>query len=234
MIKVYSVLLGLIVIVASCKHEPDDVIPVGPIDPGDTNITINCSPDTTYFQNDVLPIFQSNCALSGCHDETTAQNGMILSSYSNILASNELIPFNADDSDIYEAITDDDPEDRMPPPPYPPLPADKITAIRDWINQGAKNNYCTADCDTTQFTFAAIIQPMINQSCVGCHNATLANAGVRLDSYEAIAAVASDGRLLGTISHASGFPPMPFNGAKLSDCKITQVRKWIEAGSQNN
>lgn len=229
----WSVLLiGISLIIStSCKHEPDDhFVP----DPIDTTDIITCHPDTSYFVNDVLPIFQSSCALSGCHDAATAQDGIILSSYNDIINSGELEPGNASDSDIYEKITDSDPDDRMPPPPLAPLNQEQIATIRDWINQGARNNSCQAECDTTEFGFAAVIQPLINNTCRGCHNTALPSGGVNLETHAGIASVAADGRLLGVISHATGYPPMPQNGNKLPECNITQVRKWIEAGSPNN
>lgn len=220
------------VAVNSCKHEPDEVS--NPLNPGDTSNIASCDPDTAYFQNEVLPIFRSSCALSGCHDEETQEHDMILSSYEGIIASGHIIPGNANESEFIEVITEDDDEDRMPPPPLPRLSQDQITAIRDWINQGALNNYCENSCDSSKFSFSEIIQPLIFTNCKGCHNSGLSNGGVRLDSYEAIATVANDGRLFGTISHASGFIPMPFNGNKLPECNIDQVKKWIEAGSPNN
>ena len=218
-------------ILVSCKHEPDQP-PIDP-NPPDTNTVAECDPDSVYFVNEVLPIFQSSCAMAGCHDNLTAQEGINLSTYESIMASDEIRPGDAADSDIYERITDNDPDDRMPPPPFSPLNAEQIASIRDWINQGAKNNECT-ECDTTNFTFSGSIQPLLNLNCVGCHNATTANGNVRLDNYASVALVAEDGRLFGTVSHAPGFTPMPFNGNKLNECNITQLRKWIEAGNPNN
>jgi hypothetical protein len=44
----------------------------------------------------------------------------------------------------------------------------------------------------------------------------------------------NDGRLLGSIQHASGFSPMPEGSAKMNACNITKIRKWIQAGALNN
>ncbi len=228
----YFLVITFSLIIISCKHEPDQPVPVDP-NPPDTNTIVECDPDSVYFINEVLPIFQSSCAMSGCHDNITAQEGINLSTYESIMASGEIRPGNAADSDIYERITDNDPGDRMPPPPFSPLNAEQIASIRDWINQGAKNNECT-ECDTTNFTFSGSIQPLLNLYCVGCHNANTANGNVRLDNYETVALVAEDGRLLGTVSHEPGFTPMPFNGNRLQECNISQIRKWIESGNPNN
>ena len=37
------------------------------------------------FKRDILPIFNSNCAVSGCHNKTKAEEGYILDSYQNIV-----------------------------------------------------------------------------------------------------------------------------------------------------
>ena len=71
-----------------------------------------CDPDTVYFQTQILPIFVSNCAIPGCHDRTTAQDDVILTDYANILM--EIDPGDPESSDVYERLTDDDPEDLMP------------------------------------------------------------------------------------------------------------------------
>lgn len=230
---ILGILVSAILLVYACKHETDEVNPLDP-NPSDTNSLITCDPDTAYFQNEVLPIFQSSCALSGCHDATTAEQDLILSDYSHIISSGNIEPGDASESEIYEKITESDEEDRMPPPPNPRLSNEKIALIMDWINQGARDNYCDSDCDTTIFTFSGAVNPIIDQHCVGCHNASLSSGGVRLDTYEYIAAIASDGRLIGTITHTDGFPKMPFNGNKLPDCKITQIKKWIDADFQEN
>lgn len=220
----------------SCKHEPDAIPISNPANPGDSNnLQITCSPDTTYFQNDIMPILATSCAYSSCHDSDNPQEGIDLTTYESIIASGAIVPGNASESELYEVITESDPEDRMP---YglPPLSQEQISAIRNWISQGARNNRCYAECDTTLFTFSGVIKPIIDQNCVGCHNATNTSGGVRLDSHQAIASVAADGRLIGVITHAAGYIPMPYssnpaNQRKLDDCKIIQIQKWVTAGS---
>jgi hypothetical protein len=75
---------------------------------------------------------------------------------------------------------------------------------------------------------------MLSQGCGSCHSGAGASAGVRLDNYNSIKQVAQSGKLIGVISHAKGFSPMPQGGAKLSDCKIEQVQAWINKGLPNN
>jgi hypothetical protein len=170
--------------------------------------------------------------MSGCHDATTRADGVDLTSYAKIM--NYVRAGSATRSELYEVIIDTDPDDRMPPPPRSPLPAAQIAKIQKWINQGARNNSCTSGCDTTQFTYNAVIKPMMDNKCAGCHKAGSLGGNVDLSTYTGTRIVALNGKLVGSIMHQTGYSPMPKNMAKLSDCEITQVRKWVTAGSLNN
>jgi mono/diheme cytochrome c family protein len=75
---------------------------------------------------------------------------------------------------------------------------------------------------------------MLDTKCVGCHSATSPGGNINLSTYALVRTVALNGKLYGSIAHQAGFSPMPKNGAKLSDCEITQVQRWIAAGSLNN
>ena len=115
--------------------------------------------------------------MSGCHDAASAQDGLVLTSYRSVMNTAGIRPGNPVNSELCEKITDDDPEDRMPPPPMAALSTDQLLTIRKWIEQGAKNNYCDAGCDTNYFTYANAIEPLISTYCKGCHNAAQAETG---------------------------------------------------------
>ncbi len=69
--------LTFFALLISCTHNPDDIIL--PQDNGGTEPpidTIACDPDTVYFQNTVLPLIQSTCATTGCHDAASHQHGI--------------------------------------------------------------------------------------------------------------------------------------------------------------
>ena len=212
----------------ACTHEPPT--PNSPVVPPTVNST--CSPDSVYFTNEVMPIIASNCTMSGCHDAITQAEGVNLTNYTNIMKY--VKAGNASGSKLYKVMVDSDPGDRMPPPPMSPLSATQLAKIQKWINQGAKNNSCTGGCDTTAFTYAAVIKPMIDTKCVGCHKPGNLGGNIDLSTYAATKVVALNGKLLGSIAQQPAYSPMPKNGAKLLDCEITQVRKWINAGSLNN
>jgi uncharacterized membrane protein len=92
----------------------------------------------------------------------------------------------------------------------------------------------TSACDTTNRTYAAHVRPILQASCTSCHSNVVMNAGVNLDTYAGVRAVANNGWLIGTITHANGFPSMPQNAPKLLDCKINTIRAWINRGALNN
>lgn len=89
-------------------------------------------------------------------------------------------------------------------------------------------------CDTTFVTFSGSVKPILNAHCIHCHSGNTAPLNIRLDSYLAVKSVASSGKLMGTITHSPGFSPMPQNDAKLNECKIGTIRKWINEGALNN
>lgn len=130
LIFIPAVLVAILIV--QCRHEPDKIPITG--DP--------CHPDTVYFERDIMPLLNSSCAKSGCHDAASATDGIILDNYANVMAKGDIKPGNPDDSDLYEVITDNDPLDRMPPPPVPPLSAEQIAMVRKWIQQGAQNLTC--------------------------------------------------------------------------------------------
>ena len=235
----------------SCVHEPLTPIDPGPIDttgnPIDTTIIdtldeemtgIPCSPDSVYFSKDILPLLRSNCAKSGCHDVASHQEDIILDSYSNVMGSDIIKPFNLNGSDLYEVITETDPDKVMPQPPNQKLTADQIALIAKWISQGAKDLTCNENagqCDTTNVTYSGYVRPLLNTYCVGCHSGSTPSGGITLNSHSGVQSVALNGRLIGAITWANGYTPMPQGATmKLSDCKINKIKAWINDGAPNN
>lgn len=89
-------------------------------------------------------------------------------------------------------------------------------------------------CDTVNMRLSSNVLPILTSNCFGCHGNGRAMGGVNLDTYANIRQTATSGSLLGVITHASGFSPMPKNAAKLSDCDINKIRAWINRGALNN
>ncbi|MCK4688804.1 MAG: hypothetical protein KAT41_00765 [Candidatus Marinimicrobia bacterium] len=105
-----------------------------------------CEPSEEYevsFSHDIQPIFNTKCM--DCHGAGGSAN-LDLSSYSSIMSGeNEnspvLIPYQADQSLLYEKVSQQSPSigDRMPFGRDPLITSD-IKLIGDWIDQGAKDN----------------------------------------------------------------------------------------------
>src|SRR5687768_3675207 len=100
-----TLLLGFSI--AACKHVPLKK-PIGSIDTTGNggNNPKPCSPDSVYFNRDILPLLSSNCAASGCHDAGSAQDGVILTDYQKIMGTGKIKPGDPFDSDLFQVITE--------------------------------------------------------------------------------------------------------------------------------
>ncbi len=195
-----------------------------------------CDPDTTYFENDVLPLLLGNCATTGCHNQTSHQEGVILTDYTSVMNTGGVKPGNPNGSKLYKVLFGGDmrDDDIMPPPPAPPFTTEQKNIIKNWILQGALNNRCDEDCDTTNVTFSGSVWPIISTRCTGCHTGSGAGGGVHLANYSDVVAAANNGSLMGSIRHEAGYSPMPKNSGKLPDCKINTIQIWINNGMPND
>ncbi len=191
------------------------------------------------FKRDILPIFHSNCATSGCHDAQTHNEGYILDSYTNIIRKG-IVPGQPYKSKIVKKIIEKKDKDRMPPPPRNRLSQEQIDIIIRWIAEGAQDKDCSSPtpgskgCDTTNITYSKTIVPIFKYNCYGCHSLPQPQGNLDLTEYVNVKKKVDEGRLLGAITHSVGFVPMPSKDIKLNDCYITQIRKWIESGAPNN
>ena len=225
-----TLLLTGSVLIYSCKHDP---IPFDPGTGGGTGGGGGTGSNDLCFESEVLPIFKSHCAKAGCHDAITHKEGYILDSYENIVRK-DISPGHATSSKIYKVLFETG-KDRMPEPPNPALSNSQKEIIGIWINEGAKNTInCSSGCDTTKFTFSAYINPILQNNCVGCHNAATANGGVNLSNYINVKVNADNGKIYGAVAHLPGFKPMPQGGSQLSACNIRIIQKWIKSGALNN
>lgn len=220
----------------SCKHDP--LVPPdtgGPVSPIDTGITSGwpCSPDTVYFQNQVLPLLISKCTQSGCHDVASHEDGVVLVDYQRVISTGKVKPFKPQDSELYEVIIDSDPDDRMPQAPNPPLTAAEKDLIKTWIEQGAKNTACNENfgsCDTTNITYTNGIAPLLSSRCTGCHSGANPQGNLKLTTYAEVKASVQSGALYGAVAHLPGYSAMPKGGTPLSPCFVSKIKSWIDAG----
>ena len=91
-----------------------------------------------------------------------------------------------------------------------------------------------ATCDSANMKFTANIKPILQSFCFSCHGNGLSQNGINFDTYAGVKAVADNGKLVGAITHAAGFSPMPQNASKLSDCNINKIKDWVNSGALNN
>ena len=90
--------------------------------------------------------------------------------------------------------------------------------------------------DPTPVTYEAVISPIFEVHCRVCHGKTVYSTLGGNNDYSDYQGIKkqSASLILSCIQHEAGFDPMPKSGAKLSDCDIERIRKWIEAGQPNN
>ena len=236
-------IVGILCIIYSCQHDPlpvpenllDNENPGQNVDlDSDTVVfkinTQACDEDSVYFNSQILPLFIANCAISGCHDEASAKEGVILTDYNTIM--NKIKPGDPNDSEYYTILLKTELDALMPRKPDTEtgfsLPQDQLDLIKDWINQGAKDNYCD-ECDTTQFTFSGQINYIIERSCAtssGCHGAGTTNS--EFTSYNEISQ-----RAAAIEQRAIIYKNMP-PASPLSDCEMLLLKKWIDGGAHND
>ena len=141
---IFKTLLSLlcVMLLVGCEH--DD-----PVGPGPGMPDPDPMPTLSSIQEN---IFDTSCALSGCHAGANPQQGMNLSAgeaFGNIVGvpSQErpgllrVVPGNPDDSYLVHKIEgrSDIVGQRMPLGGSP-LSSDQINLIRTWIANGAENN----------------------------------------------------------------------------------------------
>lgn len=233
-----------------CKHLP--TMPDEPFEPIDTtNMGVDtsdnnpdttvvgepCDPDKIYFTQDILPLLISNCTSSGCHNATDAANDVILVNYQQTIETADVRPFDLPGSDLYEVITEDDPDKVMPPPPRSRLTNAQVGLISEWILQGAEDLMCdpdTMNCDTVNVSYVDQVEPIIVANCRACHSGLNPGGGIDLGDYSGVRSVALNGLLYGVTERLDGFQAMPQNGPKLPQCEVDQIKSWIDAGAPNN
>ncbi|MEQ9375754.1 MAG: c-type cytochrome domain-containing protein [Imperialibacter sp.] len=181
------------------------------------------------FETEVLPLIVSNCAMSGCHDAASHEEGYNFTTYTNIRRA--VSAGSPAKSKLYRSMSGSG-EDLMPPSPYARLTAIQLDIVKNWILEGANETTCDS-CDPAQFAYAANIAPIAGTYCQGCHSGSSPSGSIRLETFSDMEKVAASGQLIGAITGASGYSLMPPAG-KLQDCQIEQLSSWVAANTPNN
>ncbi|HMC10001.1 MAG TPA: DUF1549 domain-containing protein, partial [Pirellulaceae bacterium] len=95
--------------------------------------------DRLDFAHDIQPLLTKHC--TQCHGGVRRAGGLLLLPAVGMPAAGDsgkspLVPGKPDESELFRRVTTADADERMPPE-SPPLPADAIAKLRQWIEQGA-------------------------------------------------------------------------------------------------
>ena len=89
-------------------------------------------------------------------------------------------------------------------------------------------------CNTDNITYTNTISGLFATcTAAGCHNSGSTNGSGSLANYTDAKAFVAKGRTIGALRHDAGFVAMPQGQAKLNDCDINKVEKWIADGTPN-
>ncbi len=105
---VFSV-IGILISATSCDSRAPISVDFNPLDSIDHRRDSTGSggsggnDSTICFERDILPIFLANCAMSGCHDAQSHEDGYILTSYETITAKG-IVPYEPNRSEIYKVL----------------------------------------------------------------------------------------------------------------------------------
>ncbi len=237
--KLSATVLIVLLLALGCKHHPEVLPGTGGTGGGtDTLPWVNpdpCNPDSVYFTNTIQPLLNAYCGSANCHDAIDPEEGINVTTYATIMSEGGFVePGDPNSSNMIEVLYKTD-QDQMPPADQPQLTAEQIALLELWINQGARNNSCTADCDTSlAVTFSGVILPMMQNNCVGCHGSYNPSGGVSLTNYAEISAQAGTGNLMYSLLGTGGNSIMPQYSYGLPQCMTDEVQEWIDAGMPNN
>lgn len=98
----------------------------------------------------------------------------------------------------------------------------------------ASSGTSATGCDTLNSTYSGKVLTIIQNNCYSCHSGSAPSGNVNLQGYANLKTYADNGKFIGTITHTSGFSPMPLGGSKLSSCDIQVIQTWINNGTLNN
>ena len=100
-------------------------------------------PNNVSYAEHIQPIFDFKCNSSGCHDGSSNETDIILTSWANTTANPLVVfPGEPDNSILVWAIEGQNGALIMPPLTYPVTPLTEMQrdGIKTWIKEGAKNN----------------------------------------------------------------------------------------------
>jgi cytochrome c5 len=217
----------IFVALSSCTHEPAAIDLMDPV----------------CFDTQVLPILQTSCGMSGCHDGVSGEGGFDASSYETVM--DYVSAGDPRGSKLYNIITKINGENMMPPDR--PLSIEQRSIIEVWIAQGANNILCKNDTGTgggnDSICFVQNILPMFISNCAmsSCHDGLSQSEDdlYALNSYATIRQHVtpfnpSASAVYRAVNGQSEefMPPPP--KSPLTTAQKTLMRTWIADGALNS
>ncbi|AFL83933.1 Planctomycete cytochrome C [Belliella baltica DSM 15883] len=127
LIKLFSVFF-MVLLLAACDNDK--------VEPGDPVVKDNVS-----LELDIQPILTAKCAT--CHNPTEVEpdfrEGMAYASFEELIDLGDVIPGDAEGSELVEMLEFRS-EDGNNMPPAGPLTPTEIALIKKWIDEGVKDN----------------------------------------------------------------------------------------------
>lgn len=120
--KALPILSAILVLSQGCYYDNEEEL----YEFEDQLNAANCDDVDMSFTDDIFPIIQGNCAITGCH--VTGGNGILLENYNTVKAK-------VDDGTFRQQAVD-----AQTMPPTQPLTSCQVDQIESWLNAGALNN----------------------------------------------------------------------------------------------
>lgn len=92
-----------------------------------------------------------------------------------------------------------------------------------------QEQYGTTECDTTSVSYAADIRPILDQQCISCHAPGGQQESQPFTTYEEFTLYVSS-----AVERVNGIGSIMPPTGKLSDCNISLIEAWVNAGAPNN
>jgi hypothetical protein len=89
-------------------------------------------------------------------------------------------------------------------------------------------------CDTANVSYSKQVVNILEDNCYQCHKGAGASSGIDFSNYDAFKDWAGTDYVIGDLTAAPGFTPMPYGLPSLSRCDINTIAAWIHQGRQNN
>jgi hypothetical protein len=93
--------------------------------------------------------------------------------------------------------------------------------------------YGLVACDTTDVKYSVQILSTLQANCYTCHSGTAVNgANIKLDNFSILKFYATSGLLVNAITRTNN--SMPKGSPKLPNCKIAEIKAWVNKGAPQN